>query len=310
MANCCVCGETLVFGMFQMPDQEGNERTVCKSCLNKGKGKGLGYDPVKRRYYIADMAELEVRKQCNVCGHIICYTPADLVNNRLNKMNATASTIASVGGAMGGLYTASAVHQGNASQARKDIIDYSKCPQCGSKNLRVISQDELVGNTSPVHRNQAGSSSISAADELIKFKELFDMGVISQEEFNQKKQECLHGTNNNNAPSNAVVSSNNAPETYSHYETEDSSVNKLLSKLPTLLFWASAIIGVWHGYNDIYNSTFGFIGVYRGELQNLVGNAPYTSSYLAALLWFVISIGGGLIISKISAKIVNKIQNL
>ena len=35
------------------------------------------------------------------------------------------------------------------------------------------------------------SSSISDADELKKFKELLDMGIISQEEFDAKKKQLL-----------------------------------------------------------------------------------------------------------------------
>ncbi|EXO53411.1 TPA: SHOCT domain-containing protein [Staphylococcus aureus] len=33
--------------------------------------------------------------------------------------------------------------------------------------------------------------SFSVADELIKYKELLDVGVISQEEFDKKKQQLL-----------------------------------------------------------------------------------------------------------------------
>jgi len=35
------------------------------------------------------------------------------------------------------------------------------------------------------------SSAISAADELIKFKELLDMGILTQEEFDAKKKQLL-----------------------------------------------------------------------------------------------------------------------
>ena len=46
-------------------------------------------------------------------------------------------------------------------------------------------RDELKNNS------QNGSSQISAADELKKFKELLDMGVITQEEFDAKKKQLL-----------------------------------------------------------------------------------------------------------------------
>ena len=38
---------------------------------------------------------------------------------------------------------------------------------------------------------QPTSSAASSADEIMKFKELLDSGVITQEEFNEKKKELL-----------------------------------------------------------------------------------------------------------------------
>ncbi|MBR5012842.1 MAG: SHOCT domain-containing protein [Clostridia bacterium] len=42
-----------------------------------------------------------------------------------------------------------------------------------------------------MNAQQNGQSAISSADELKKFKELLDMGVITQEEFDQKKKQLL-----------------------------------------------------------------------------------------------------------------------
>jgi len=41
-------------------------------------------------------------------------------------------------------------------------------------------------------QNNPTVSSISSADELKKYKDLFDAGVLTQEEFEQKKKELLH----------------------------------------------------------------------------------------------------------------------
>lgn len=41
-------------------------------------------------------------------------------------------------------------------------------------------------------QNNPNASSISSADELKKYKDLFDAGVLTQEEFEQKKKELLH----------------------------------------------------------------------------------------------------------------------
>ena len=40
-------------------------------------------------------------------------------------------------------------------------------------------------------KSAQGASAISSADELKKFKELLDMGVITQEEFDAKKKQLL-----------------------------------------------------------------------------------------------------------------------
>ena len=40
--------------------------------------------------------------------------------------------------------------------------------------------------------SQAQSSSVSVADEIKKFKELLDIGAITQEEFDAKKKELLN----------------------------------------------------------------------------------------------------------------------
>ena len=39
--------------------------------------------------------------------------------------------------------------------------------------------------------SQPYQSQVSAADEIKKFKELFDMGIITQEEFDAKKKQLL-----------------------------------------------------------------------------------------------------------------------
>jgi len=56
--------------------------------------------------------------------------------------------------------------------------------------------DEMYGDINNAldnskSRNKQGAFAVSSADELKKFKELLDMGVISQEEFDAKKKQLL-----------------------------------------------------------------------------------------------------------------------
>ena len=53
----------------------------------------------------------------------------------------------------------------------------------------VVSTLERICNSAEVLTQSQGS--LSAADEIKKFKELFDSGIITEEEFNAKKKQLL-----------------------------------------------------------------------------------------------------------------------
>lgn len=94
-------------------------------------------------------------------------------------------------GAVSGMYTASAVHSGNAEAASNRIVDYNRCPHCGSIDVRTLSKEEWTTEQAKATQSGVPASTISAADELKKFKELLDSGVITQEEFDAKKKQLL-----------------------------------------------------------------------------------------------------------------------
>lgn len=68
-------------------------------------------------------------------------------------------------------------------------VDYNSCPKCHSKNLIRITEKELEEQKEK--ENSSTSTQISSADELKKFKDLLDNGVITQEEFEEKKKQLL-----------------------------------------------------------------------------------------------------------------------
>ncbi len=131
-----------------------------------------------------ELEKEEFRMRCNVCGEIFCYTMADLRQNQENakmvKMNATVGVLNAIGGSN---LIAHASNQ-SARDYLKDIVDYSKCPKCHSSDLSPLKEGETA--TAP-----ASVSAGSDAEELKKFKELLDMGVITQEEFDAKKKQLL-----------------------------------------------------------------------------------------------------------------------
>ncbi len=193
MAKCSVCGVDVSFDVVQhyVPDFDGKKHKVCKNCGLRGQGKALKYDPTSGKVIFVEPSEIEIRKKCNICGHVFCYSPIDLEHNKRKRNEAIYSALGGLGGAMSGNFAASAVQQLNTNQAMNAIVDYNKCPQCGSLDLKTISKEELSFEMGAVQRQSFNAPQISAADELKKYKELLDIGVLTQEEFDAKKQELL-----------------------------------------------------------------------------------------------------------------------
>lgn len=130
----------------------------------------------------------EYRIKCRVCGHIYCYTNEDLKRNVRNQSLATMHSVSSAINAIGG--TAYNMHeeQKHANTASAKIVDYSKCPKCNSSDIVELTDEEWQNIN---NKSESTTNSVSTADELKKFKDLLDNGVITQEEFDAKKKELL-----------------------------------------------------------------------------------------------------------------------
>ena len=127
------------------------------------------------------------RKICNVCGHIFVYTDEDLNNNIRHAKSARNSALTGLTGAVGGYYGSSAVNNQTAHDELNRIVDYSRCPKCGSNNISDATDEDVAKSKQPAGIVQQ----VSSADELKKYKELFDSGIITQEEFDAKKKQLL-----------------------------------------------------------------------------------------------------------------------
>lgn len=86
------------------------------------------------------------------------------------------------GGCLGILYIIDIVNIATKKLQPEDGLGYEEDYQ---RNL-LYGQINQTQTTNTQH-----SSNISAADEIIKYKELLDMGAISDEEFAKKKREIL-----------------------------------------------------------------------------------------------------------------------
>lgn len=192
-ANCAICGKKVGLNRFKItsPDvPKGMELWKCPECAKKG--GFLKIHPNGKVELLVTAKELnkatEVRKKCNVCGHIYCYTLEDLEKNRQNAKSAAISSVAGVAGALSGHYAASAVNTQSANNHLDKIVDYEICPKCHSRDVVEISETEFKKLSQKTNTYQ---SEISQADELKKFKDLLDSGVITQEEFDEKKKQLL-----------------------------------------------------------------------------------------------------------------------
>ena len=72
-----------------------------------------------------------------------------------------------------------------ADKAEEKLIDDSKCPKCQSRDLTEIAEDEFK------QLNNKSNPTSNPIEEIKKYKELLDMGILTQEEFDTKKRQLL-----------------------------------------------------------------------------------------------------------------------
>ena len=131
-------------------------------------------------------------KKCNICGHVFCYSDADIAQNFSNELSAGFSQISQMGNALGGTSIGAAVNEANANSYKSKIIDFDVCPNCHSRDLVRITKEEYEAAMKAKNAPAASvSQPVSSADELKKFKDLLDAGIITQEEFDAKKKQLL-----------------------------------------------------------------------------------------------------------------------
>ena len=171
----------LILNAFQVTVEE--LKNLCKNGMNGVTVGGKYYENGK-------FVDREHYKKCNICGHIFCFSDSDLRENaRLLKEASTARKLA-VMESIGGTRLAANQQSGKADNLESQIVDYSKCPKCNSTNLIELTEEQVKEEKSN-KINQNNSNVSSNADELKKFKELLDNGVITQEEFDTKKKQLL-----------------------------------------------------------------------------------------------------------------------
>lgn len=124
----------------------------------------------------------EYRKKCNVCGNVFCYTEKDIHNNNARAKSANKYRISMITqGLMNNNKIDWRYNQEKMEQELSKIVDFSKCPKCGSTDLIDYNGNQIEEKVN-----------MTNADEIIKYKELLDKGILTKEEFEKKKRELLN----------------------------------------------------------------------------------------------------------------------
>ena len=193
MALCNKCGNKIKLSLtrYYCPDPNGVRHDICKPCFDEANssGRALKWDATIGKVIMVDKDDIEIRKKCKNCGHIMCYNPVDLDNNKKALNNARLNALGSLGNAMGGHHAARAVYNQSTQNGLNQIKDYNRCPSCGSIDLVTLTKEEF--ETERNAKNSPTIQALSPAEELKKFKDLLDAGIITQEEFDAKKKQLL-----------------------------------------------------------------------------------------------------------------------
>lgn len=131
---------------------------------------------------------VEWRMRCNVCGKVFCYTYSDLERNANFAQAAKSFTRGALVDALVGTKIGMYENMKLGNDAVGRITDYSRCPHCNSSSLTEITDDEQEASN---NLESPSAPQTSAADEIKKFKELLDSGIITQAEFDAKKKQLL-----------------------------------------------------------------------------------------------------------------------
>lgn len=83
---------------------------------------------------------MEYYSKCNVCGKITCYTDKDLKDNNKQSLISGLAALSTIGNAVVGtkydMYESSKF----SNRVSSKIVDYSKCPSCGSKDIVLVTK--------------------------------------------------------------------------------------------------------------------------------------------------------------------------
>ena len=194
---CALCDKPLGLNRYSIGKADTGKRLwKCPSCAQKGGfikiigEKAFFCDSSGNLLYTPAHNE-EFRMKCNTCGHVYCFTQADLDRSKSNAKSAAVSSTIGVLNAVAGTQLGACANMAQARHSMNKIIDYSKCPKCNSHSITKLSAEDWEREKASANATPSPHTTDSALDELKKLKELLDEDIITQEEFDAKKKQLL-----------------------------------------------------------------------------------------------------------------------
>lgn len=130
--------------------------------------------------------EKEHVMKCNVCGHVFCYTNLDVESNKRLQLSIADKELSAARNTLWVSTSLGGAQYQQAEMMKTRSKDFKHCPKCNSADISEIPEGEPI----PAAETPAAPAA-SAMDELKKLKELLDMGIVTQEEFDAKKKQLL-----------------------------------------------------------------------------------------------------------------------
>ena len=87
---------------------------------------------------------MEFTRRCSVCGKIYCYTDQDLKDSKTNAVAGAIGAIGTIASVFGGTPYHTYELNKMSDRAADKVIDYEKCPNCGSSRTVLLTADELA----------------------------------------------------------------------------------------------------------------------------------------------------------------------
>ena len=145
------------------------DKVIIKTSVTPGSILTGNFSDGEKTIYYADCIGIQFKESGMQLGYLQLETASALMNNRAsNFFNENSFTF-----------------EGSVLNSQmKEVADYIriKVEEC---------KEEWTTEQAKATQSGVPASTISAADELKKFKELLDSGVITQEEFDAKKKQLL-----------------------------------------------------------------------------------------------------------------------